>query len=165
VNPLSDTPLRLHALDEDDLRVISAHLQDAVVRVADMTYLPHQQTFAAVLNRFDWPSAVTDSGNLRRCRCGLRFERVLRAQVQGIRPSPECKEVAALLAVTYEPTTPPGGLITFHFCGGGAVRLEVECIEAELKDLGAVWQTRVMPKHEAVDVHAEGLPQQFDKAS
>lgn len=166
MNSSAAAPLKLLALDEDDLKVLSAHLQDAVLRVADMSYLPHEKKFAAILNRFDWIAATADEGQtLRRCRCGLRFERVLRAQVLGIHPSPECKDVAALLAVTYEQTTPPGGYITFHFCGGGALRLEVECIEAELKDLGAVWQTRQMPRHEALDLPAESSEQQFDRAS
>jgi hypothetical protein len=47
------TPLKLLALDEEDLQVVSSHLQDAVVRVGDMAYVPSQKRFAAILNRFD----------------------------------------------------------------------------------------------------------------
>jgi hypothetical protein len=62
-------PLKLIALDEEDLAVLSSLLQDAVVRVADMTYLPGQKRFAAVLNRFDWEKAVSEGGkNYRRRR-------------------------------------------------------------------------------------------------
>ena len=52
--PAAMKPLKLIALDEEDLAVVSSHLQDAVVRVGDMAYLPSKKRFAAVLNRFDW---------------------------------------------------------------------------------------------------------------
>lgn len=141
--------LKLVALDHDDLKILSAHLQDAVVRLADMVYLPAHQHFAAILSRFDWLAAETDDGkhsNLRRCRCALRFDRVKRAQVQKIRPG-EPFAVAELLAITFEELDPPGGYITLHFAGGGGVRLEVECIEAELRDLGAAWRAAAKPVH------------------
>jgi hypothetical protein len=149
MRPDQPDPLKLLALDEDDLRVLSAHLQDAVLRVADMVYLPAEQRFAAVLNRFDWLAAADandGASNLRRCRCALRFERVKRAQVQKLRPG-ETWAVAELLAITYEEADPPGGFITLYFAGGAAVRLQVECIEAELRDLGVAWPTAKMPRH------------------
>jgi Protein of unknown function (DUF2948) len=142
-------PLKLVALDHDDLKILSANLQDAVLRLADMGYIPSEQRFAAVLSRFDWLAAETDDGkhsNLRRCKCALRFDRVTRAQVHKIRPG-EPAAVVELLALTYEEADPPSGFITLHFAGGGAIRLEVECIEAELRDLGAAWRTSVKPEH------------------
>lgn len=155
--------LKLLALDEEDLKVMSVHLQDAVIRASDMAYLPNEQRFAAVLNRFDWITAEANGGKaLQRCQCALRLERVQRAQVHGIHPAPN-SGVFELLAVTFEGTEPPAGHIIFHFSGGGAIRLHVECIEAELKDLGAVWQTSCMPKHDVVDV-GEGEETQLDKA-
>lgn len=149
-------PLKLIALDEDDLKILSAHLQDAVIRLCDMAYLPSEHRFAAILNRFDWLSVANADGTpetLRRCRSALRFEKVKRAQVQKIRPG-EPAAFAELLAVTYEDADPPGGYVTLYFAGGGAVRLEVECIEAELRDLGAAWRTAIMPKHSAGDFEA-----------
>jgi hypothetical protein len=151
-------PLKLVALDYEDLKIISAHLQDAVLRMADMAYMPAEQRFAAILSRFDWLAAEKDDGkhsNLRRCRCALRFDRVTRAQVHKIRPG-EPSAVAELLAVTYEESDPPSGFITLYFAGEGAVRLQVECIEAELRDLGDVWRTAVKPEHTGCD--AEIVP-------
>jgi hypothetical protein len=55
--------------------------------------------------------------------------------------------VLELLAITFEPGEEPSGAVTLHFSGGGAIRLEVECIEAELRDLGAQWRTRLKPQH------------------
>jgi hypothetical protein len=152
-------PLKLIALDQDDLKVLSAHLQDAVLKLSDMAYLPSEQRFAAIVNRFDWLAAEEKDGEqctLRRCRCALRFDRVTRAQIQKLKPG-ESLAVAELLAVTYQEGDPPGGYITLYFAGGGAVRLEVECIEAELRDLGSVWRTAVKPAH-AIVVEEDATP-------
>ena len=74
------------------------------------------------------------------------------AKVSGIDPSQ--KDTAlSLLTLTFEPEAEPSGFVTLHFSGGGAVRLEVECIEAALEDLGAAWATRAnrpMPATTAV---------------
>jgi hypothetical protein len=141
-------PLKLIALDPDDLKILSAHLQDAVLRLSEMAYVPSERRFAAILDRFDWLATVGGDGssNMRRCRCALRFDRVKRAQVQNIRPG-EPAAFAELLAITYEEAEPPSGTITLYFAGGGGVRLEVECIEAELRDLGVAWKTAIKPEH------------------
>ncbi len=151
-------PLKLLALDPDDLKILSAHLQDAVLRMADMVYMPADRHFAAVMSRFDWLAAETDDGkhsNLRRCRCALRLDKVKRAQVHKIRPG-DPFAVAELLAMTFEEADPPGGFITLYFAGGGAVRLEVECIEAELRDLGTAWRATMKPEH--MTAEADSVP-------
>ena len=145
--------LKLIAFDVDDLAVMSAHLQDAVLRVGDIAYLPHQRRFAAVGNRFDWADALKD-GKARpykyvRRQTALRFERVLGAKVQGIDLEKK-NAVLALLAIGFEPGEAPdgpGGHVTLDFADGSAIRLAVECIEAELKDLGPVWRAKSMPQH------------------
>jgi hypothetical protein len=141
--------LKLIALDAEDLSVLSAHLQDAVLRVADIAYLPREKRFAAIANRFDWLTAVageTGSGTYARRRAAMRFERVLSAQLHGIDLANK-SAVLALLAISFEPTEAPEGHITLHFADGAAMRLHVECIEAELKDLGPVWQAKSKPQH------------------
>jgi hypothetical protein len=142
--------LKLIALDADDLAVISAHMQDAVLKVADLAYLPAQKRFAALGNRFDWAEALKDGrprgeGYARR-QAALRFERVLAAKVQGIDMRRK-DTVLSLLAVSFEPRDAPAGSVTLHFSDGAAIRLEVECIEAELKDLGPAWGAKSMPQH------------------
>ena len=146
--------LKLIAFDADDLAVMSAHLQDAVLKVGDVAYLPRERRFAAVGNRFDWADALTGgksgSQEYTRRRTALRFERVLGAQVQGIDLARK-EAVISLLAVSYEPGEAPAGSVTLHFADGAAIRLQVECIEAELKDLGPVWSVASMPKHPTDD--------------
>jgi Protein of unknown function (DUF2948) len=145
---MAATPLKLIALDEEDLEVVSSHLQDAVVRVGEMAYVPSRKRFAAVVNRFNWEKALGGEGgqtNERR-RTALRFDRVLGAQLKSLRPS-ATDRVLSLLAVHFEPKEHPGGFITLTFSGGASIRLQVECIEAELTDLGPAWQTRSRPQH------------------
>lgn len=144
--------LKLIALDTEDLNVVSAHLQDAVLRVADMAYLPRERRFAVVLNRFDWEGAVAaghgEKQTLARRRCGLRFERVLGAKVAGL-DLKDTTAALALLAIVFDPHDPEGvaGDVTLTFSGGAAIRLSVECVEAELKDLGAAWAAHRAPHH------------------
>lgn len=150
------TPLKLIALDEEDLAVVSSLLQDAVIRVADMTYLPGQNRFAAVLNRFDWEGA-TESGakDYRRRRTALRFDRVFDAKMRNLKPGAS-ERILSLLAVRFEPAEPPGGFVTLTFSGDASIRLQVECIEAELRDLGPEWRTRSKPNHPVEEPGAGG---------
>ena len=146
--------LKLFAFDADDLAVLSAHVQDAVLRVGDIAYLPHERRFAAIGNRFDWVDALAkgnrENPEYTRRRAALRFDRVLDAQVQGIDLGRKDR-VISLLALSYEPGEAPEGKVTLHFADGAAIRLHVECIEAELKDLGPVWAVASMPKHPTDD--------------
>jgi hypothetical protein len=139
--------LKLIALDAEDLRVVSCHLQDAVMRVGDMAFVKRDMRFAAIVNRFDWEESVKEDGeDFRRRRSGLRFERVKAARIQGL-DLRDKEQVLVLLAVTFDTADEPSGAVTLQFAGGAAVQLEVECIEAELRDLGAAWATRAKPAH------------------
>ena len=91
--------LKLIALDEEDLAVVSSHLQDAVVRVGDLAYLPSQKRFAAVLNRFDWEKArAKGAKDYRRRRTALRFDRVFGAQLRNLKQGKNDR-ILSLLAV------------------------------------------------------------------
>ena len=143
--------LRLIAFDEDDLKVLSAHLQDALVRMEDVAFLPKERRFAVVLKRFDWVSAVAANGGpdafYERREAALRFERVLGAQYRNLPLDGLPDAVTELLAVNFHAGEAPGGFVELIFAGGGAIRLQVECIEGELRDLGAVWRTLRKPEH------------------
>ncbi len=152
--------LKLAAFDAEDLQVLSAHMQDAVIRVGDICYLPRERRFAFLANRFDWLSAGDGSGGageFQRRRTVIHFERVLRAQSSRIRQDRK-DAVLELLAVHFDETEPPGGWITLVCAGGGMIRLEVECIEAAMKDLGPSWSTRKCPCHPLEDVEDVMVP-------
>lgn len=142
--------LKLIALDSEDLEVVSAHLQDAVLNVAEMAYLKTERRFAAIANRFDWSEALSGARGRRkpftRRRTGLRFEQVLGAQLANIDLSDK-KQMLNVLAIRFEPTAAPEGYVIISCAGGAAIRLHVAYLEAELKDLGAAWATRSKPDH------------------
>ncbi len=140
--------VKLIALDTEDLTVLAAHLQDAVGSIGDMTFLPREHRFVALFNRFDWTDADQKNPAVRR-RTALRIERVQRAQVQGIDLKAK-GTVVNLLTAIFEPESDgsPAGVLTLLFAGEGAVRLHVECVEAQLEDLGPTWAAKSTPHHE-----------------
>ena len=140
--------LTLVALDRDDIEVVSAHIQDALVRVGDMLWQPREHRFVMALNRFDWMAVVDakHAAEYRRCRTALRFERVLGCKCRGLDQTD--KDVRLnLLAVAFAETDRPAGTVTLTFSGGGVIRLDVECLEAELADLGEVFTAELCPDH------------------
>lgn len=140
-------PLKLAALDAEDLVVLSAHVQDAVLHVGEIDWRPREKRLVLTLNRFAWEKAITGGADLERRRAVLHFARVLDVKAARIRrDAPDA--VLALLALRFEENDAPAGIVTLEFAGGGALRLEVECIEAGLADLGAAWSTGNRPTHE-----------------
>jgi Protein of unknown function (DUF2948) len=144
--------VKLVALDKDDVEVMSAHLQDALVKVSDVFWRPREYRFVMAVNRFDWMNAVdaealkTKSPEYRRCRTALRFERVVSCKCRGLDQRGK-DAVLNLLAVEFIEHDAPAGTVTMTFSGGGAIRLEVECLEAELVDLGEVFAAMACPDH------------------
>ena len=146
--------LKLLALDEEDLSVLSAYVQDAVMKVGDLTYLPKENRFALVLNRFIWEKCQGERTQFERRRTALVFDRVKAVRTSRLRRDrPDA--VLELLTITFEPDEAPGGSLTLVFAGGAAVQLDVECIETRLADLGAAWATAAKPEHDlSVDTSA-----------
>jgi hypothetical protein len=141
-------PLRLVALDADDIEVVSTHLQDSVVKAADIHWRPSENRVVVGLNRFDWEAANGAAPEFRRRRAALRFERVLACKCRNL-DAVQKDQVLNLLAVEFNVTDQPAGVVTLIFSGGGALRLEVECLEIELADLGPCWSTDCCPEHAA----------------
>src|ERR1700704_1247761 len=137
--------LKFVALDEEDLAIVSTHLQDASVKVADVLWRPQEKRLVIGLDRFDWLSAEGDQPQFRRCRAALRFERVAVCKCKQVNPAGK-GAVLNLLAVEFEPTDLPAGVVKLLFSGGGVLRLEVECLEAELADLGPPWIRGTRPR-------------------
>jgi hypothetical protein len=155
--------LKFVALDKDDLEVVSAHLQDASVKVSDIIWLPQEKRLVIALDRFDWLAASGMSPEFRRCRAALRFERVFACKCRSVSPADK-NAVLNLLAVDFVDDDAPGGIVTLTFDGGAALRLEVECLEAELADLGPVWAAKECPAHSSdltpTDPRLSALPRQ-----
>ena len=129
--------LKLIALDADDLAVISAHVQDADVRVADIVWRQGEKRLVVGMNRLDWEQTMTGGASPRRLISALRFDRVLSCKSRNIDLEAAPEVALELLGVEFHPTDPPGGDVVLLFSHGGALRLDVECLECELADLAA----------------------------
>lgn len=140
--------LKLLAFDRDDLEVVSAHLQDALVQVSDVHWRPGENRLVLGLHRFDWEAAYGARPEYRRRLAALRFDRVLSCKCRSVEPHDK-DAVLNLLAVEFAQGDAPAGTVTLFFSGGGALRLEVECLEAELADLGLAWTASQPPNHPA----------------
>ncbi len=140
--------LKLLALDEEDLKIVSAHVQDAVLKVGDLDFIAASQKFVVPMYRFAWEKDATAARpQPERRNSVLHFDRVLAARLAGISRA-RSDEVLSLLAITYAATDAPAGTVDLVFAGGGTIRLEVESIEARLVDIGAAWEASSRPAHE-----------------
>ncbi|HEY4077235.1 MAG TPA: DUF2948 family protein [Rhizomicrobium sp.] len=143
------TRLKLAAADTEDLEILSARVQDAVVKLKDFVWLPKKRRFAVVTNRLQW-----EAGGKTRVRSGLHFDGVLKVQSHRVKLGAG-EAVVSVLALKFTPkkveegSEDPGGTIEIVLAGGGAIRLDVECIDAELADLTAPWAAIGRPDHES----------------
>ena len=127
--------LKLIALDADDLAVISAHVQDARVAPADIIWRQAEKRLVVGMNRLDWEQALSGETKPSRLVAALRFDRVLACKSRNIDLSrPE--NTLELVGIEFHEHEAPGGSALLMFTEGGAIRLDVECLECELTDLG-----------------------------
>src|SRR5690349_1964324 len=128
-----ETELRLRAEDAEDLAVISACLQDALVTVADIAYDREARMFVLVANRFRWEADTAragESGVFERTLCGVAFEAIDGVVYRGFHRSEEDR-ILCLLAIC--PASGPeaeahGGAIDLEFAGGATIRLAASLI-------------------------------------
>jgi hypothetical protein len=155
--PGQESPLRLRAEDFEDMAVIAACLQDAVVLRSDMTYLAKQRRFAMVMSRYCWEAdpAIDRArragrpaapGRGRRVRAGLHVDGVLKVDTLGFDQS-GAEPALALLTIVTEPQDDGGAVLLFMFAGGAMLRLSVECVDCHVTDIGPSWDTPRQPRH------------------
>jgi Protein of unknown function (DUF2948) len=135
--------LHLTAFDKDDLPALSAQMQDAVLRTADLSWNKTRKQFVLAANRFAW-DALPDK--VRR-RCGLRFNHVMAVRRNFLQTLPR-DGILSLLAITFEAGDGLGGTVLLTFSGGHRIALDVEVIDAQLDDLGPAWGTQLEPSHD-----------------
>lgn len=136
-------PLRLLAEDADDLMVVSAALQDSILRPADIAWEKRARRLTIELSRFCWECGGT------RVRSALQFGDVLAVRSRRLPRAPDA--MLELLAIDFERDEAPGGRVVMMFAGGGDLRLDVECLDAVLADLTERWPAGAQPAHAAAD--------------
>jgi Protein of unknown function (DUF2948) len=144
---MTNTAPVLLAEDDEDLRIISAQLQDAVAHLGDLVYLPRARRFAGLFNRFRWEDCKDAKDCGLRVRAGLHFDGVLSAKSYKLKRG-DADAVVELLAIRFIPAADGAGKIELLFAGGGVIRLEVECIDATLRDMSGPWPAKARPRHD-----------------
>jgi Protein of unknown function (DUF2948) len=140
-------PLRLRAEDEEDFAVLSALLQDALVPVADMAFLPDERRFALVANRFCWEHQSADGrAGYERTLTGVAVEGVTAVKTRGFTPR-EHDRILEVLSIRFA-----DGAIVIDFSADACLRLEVEQALCRLEDIGEPWPTPWRPSHPIDDV-------------
>ncbi|NRP71729.1 hypothetical protein ILFOPFJJ_02618 [Ensifer psoraleae] len=139
--------LKLLALDEEDLGVVSAHVQDAVFKVAGISYDARRGQLFLVINRFVWENTEGKRRNFERRRAVLSFKRVIAVRSIGFDRA-DAEAVLDLLALRFSVKDEgPEGTIELVLAGEASIMLDVECIEAQLADTGGAWETAFKPRH------------------
>lgn len=142
--------LKLKALDAEDLQVVSAALQDSLVAVRDIAWMPAEKQFALVANRFRWEAVPDGDGAWSRCHSILGF-----AEVSAVRhadmPLSEPDRILGLLAIETETAEESGVIVRLRFADGRMIRLEAARLLCHLEDVGEPWPTRFRPDHPLAD--------------
>ncbi len=139
-------PIALMAADNEDLKAVSAMLQDAVVKIGDIAYLKEERRFALVANRYCWEVKRSFMHPGFRVRAGLHFDDVKTVRAKSVRLDAK-DAIIDILSVAWEGEE-NGGTITLELAGGGTIALETEAINVTVKDLSAPWRAARRPQHE-----------------
>jgi hypothetical protein len=163
---MSERPIRLKATDAEDLAVVAACLQDALVPLAEMRFLKAEQRFVMLLNRFRWERgrdgdsahrdasfADADAGGEgdQRIHCGLCIDRVTAVRSRGLDPAKPGKFLSLMTMGLDGPNT-----LNLVFSGGGALQFEIAGLNLFLQDFGEAWPTQWRPDHALETEAAKG---------
>jgi hypothetical protein len=141
------TDLKLLSLDNDDLTILSAHMQDAVFKPGDVDYTPRASIFSVAVNRFVWEKAKRKDKSFERRRAVLTIKRVQAVRSIGFDRTDK-EQVLNLLALNFsQKGEGPDGTLELVCAAGATIALDVECIEVQLADVGGAWETTSLPNH------------------
>tara|TARA_Y100000590_G_scaffold20644_1_gene24063 strand:- start:1491 stop:1940 length:450 start_codon:yes stop_codon:yes gene_type:complete len=139
--------LKLVGQNQEDLKVISAYLQDSVVIIKDIVFLKKNRTFVMMVNRFMWEDV--ERGVFReskRIRCAVKFDEVISVMSKNINQKNENKPLECL-AIESSLTTEEKYKINIFFAGGGIITIILEVIQVIMYDIGEPWLVKHVPKH------------------
>lgn len=137
------TKLKLRGEDAEDIAVIAACLQDALVQVSDIGYLPDERRFVLVANRFCWEDCPEIDGStaFSRVHCGVVFDKVARVRLKKIDRKKPGRTLELLTIQVGD------GRIDLMFAGGAEIRLDVDAVTCHIDDMDEPWPTKVRPTH------------------
>ena len=142
-SPSAPEHLKLRAIDQDDLEVIAAFLQDAIAGVSEMAYLPDERRFVLVVSRFRWERALDAPAEdvFERVSCAITIEAAQEPKYRGFSLTDRSR-MMPLLTVVFE-----DGAVVLTFGGDAAVKLAVDGLDLRMEDFGSGWPTKQKPEH------------------
>jgi hypothetical protein len=145
----ADLPLAVIAQEAEDLPILSALLQDAVFPLRELAYVRLRRRFAILLSRFRWEDRVRAEGQGRsyeRVQSLLVIHDVMAVRSTGFDPSTK-EAVLCVLALTFAPSAEGAGTLTLTLSGGGAIALDIEALDATLRDVTRPHVAKSLPSH------------------
>jgi hypothetical protein len=141
--------LRLRAHDPDDVQIIAACLQDALIPLREMAFMADERRFLAAFNRFQWEqvSDPSDASDLTFCQSVLRIDHVDQVQYRGLDDELDGVKFE-LLTIIAAPAEAGGYEVTLLFAGDVALRLQVTELALGLEDFGEPEPASSTPKHD-----------------
>ena len=135
--------LKLRAEDAEDIAVIAACLQDALVQVSDIAYLSDERRFVMVANRFCWEDCpeIDGSAAFSRVHCGVVFDGVARVRLKQIDRKKPGRTLELLTIRVGD------GVVDLMFAGGAEIRLDVAAVSCHIDDMDEPWPTKIRPTH------------------
>ena len=143
----NEKKLKLVGKNQEDLKVISAYLQDSIATVKDMVFLKKNRSFIMIVNRFMWEDV--EKGIFRdnkRIRCAIKFETVLQVKKRNINQKNKNKPLECLALETLF-TKEKNYYTSIFFAGDGIITIISEAIDVSLKDIGEPWKVKSSPVH------------------
>jgi len=139
--------LKLLGKHQEDLKIISAYLQDSIIIVKDIVFLKQNRTFIMIVNRFMWEDV--EKGVFRenkRIRCAVKFEEVIKVESKNINQKNKNKPLECL-AIKCSSIFDETYKIKIFFAGNSVITVTLEAIEVALHDLGKPWHVKHIPIH------------------
>ncbi len=147
MNDNEKSDLKLVGKNQEDLKIISAYLQDSIVSVKDMVFLKKNRSFVMIVNRFMWEDI--EKGVFRqskRIRCAVKFEDVVKVKSKNINQNNKNKPLECL-TIKSNFFDDESYKIDIFFSGDSIITIISEAIEVVIKDLGKSWNTKYVPDH------------------
>ena len=139
--------IKLIGRNQEDLEVLSAYLQDSIIKVKDIVFLKQNRTFVMIVNRFMWEDAEKKSfGKSKRIRCAVKFEEVIKVESKNINQKNKNK-ILECLAIKCSSSFDEIYNIKIYFSGGGTITMISDVIDIVLDDLGKPWNVKHVPIH------------------
>jgi hypothetical protein len=141
----AEQPIRLRGESTDDLTVIASLTQDAIIPASEISWLPRENRFGLLLNRYRWENKTKDA---ERVQTVLVFDSVIAARTDGVDPADK-EQILSLLDITFTAGDDSAGTLTLVLAGDGEIALDVECIDIILQDATRPYiaPSKSQPKH------------------